>query len=590
MTAFGTWNSPITPDLVVEKAVGLSQIEVDGDKLYWTELHPGDKGRVRVVQWGGGEMTPKEYNVRTKVHEYGGGAYHIQDGKGLFVDFKSSILYTFEGKKVDDSYAYADFCQRGEHVYAVGQKGDENCLVLIGHGPVATGHDFYASPTISPDGKEIAWITWDHPNMPWDDTDLWTAPIHADGTLGKAQHVAGGKGKSVMYPRFSSEGTLYFITDEYNGWWNIATSTGPLISMEAEFGGPHWIFGVDHFCFYQGRIAAIYAKDGYDHIGLIDPNSGAMETLDLPFVTLSDIHAMDDRLIFNAGSSSEPIGIYAFSKGKLTCLRSSQEVRVDSGYISIPEHISFPTTDGKMAHAFYYAPKNKDATLPENQKPPLIVSSHGGPTAAATASYSLKTQFWTSRGFAVLDVNYGGSTGYGRTYRERLKQNWGIVDVDDCTNGALYLAEKGLVDRSRLFIRGGSAGGYTTLAALTFKDVFAKGASYYGIADIEALVKDTHKFESRYEEGLIGPYPEALNIYHARSPIYHLDKLSCPIILFQGDEDKIVPKEQSEMMYKALVEKGIRTEYHLYKGEQHGFRQAENIKAALVAELSFYLD
>ncbi|MBP9842029.1 MAG: S9 family peptidase [Simkaniaceae bacterium] len=582
------WPSPITSDLITQQAITLTEIEVDDHGIYWIERRPNEKGRCALVKEGVGEVSPKQANVRTPVHEYGGGAYCVQKGEGVFFDFKEKALFSLSGEKIDSDWLYADFAKRDSFLFAVGEKGDENCLILVGKGAVHQGHDFYASPVISPNGAQLAWITWDHPNMPWDSSDLWVADIQKEGTLSNICHVAGGDHISVMEPKWAPDGTLYFLSDEKNGFWNLMTLSGPLSLMEADIGSPHWIFGEDHYAFYKDQIAAVYTKKGVDHLVLIDRKTGKYSPVDLPFVTIRDLHSTQDKLVFLGTKIDQPTGIYTLQDKELTLLKTSQHLSIDEGYLSTPQHITFPTTGGKEAYGFYYSPKNKDIDPSLYTTPPLIVMSHGGPTSQTTAAFNLKIQFWTSRGFAVLDVNYGGSSGYGRLYRERLKGNWGIVDVDDCANGALYLAKQGLVDPKRLYIRGSSAGGYTTLAALTFKDVFAKGASYYGIADLEALALHTHKFEAHYTDGLIGPYPKERQLYLDRSPIHHIDQLSCPVILFQGEEDRVVPKEQAEMMFNALKTKGIKTEYHLYPGEQHGFRMAEHIKASLEAELLFY--
>ncbi|MFM7887700.1 MAG: S9 family peptidase, partial [Pseudanabaena sp.] len=414
----------------------------------------------------------------------------------------------------------------------------------------------------NPMGDQLAWISWNHPYMPWDGTELWVADLVETevGVLAiqNLQLVAGGEQESIFQPRWSADGNLYFVSDR-TGWWNLYRTSRdklaiqPLAPMEAEFGLPQWVFGMSTYDFTNnGKILCSYTQQGKSHLALIDPlnlESGLKE-IDLPFTYISGIQCEGDRAVFHGGSATEPTAIVLLDITSETWqkVRIASELQLDPDYISVAQPVEFPTANGKTAHGLFYPPKNKDFQGEPNEKPPLLVKSHGGPTASTSGSLSLGIQYWTSRGFAVLDVNYGGSTGYGREYRDRLKGNWGIVDVDDCANGAKFLADKGLVDGDRLAISGGSAGGYTTLCALTFRDDFKAGASHYGICDLEALATDTHKFESRYLDSLIGKYPEQKDLYIQRSPIHFTDKLSCAIAFFQGLEDKVVPPNQAEMM------------------------------------------
>ena len=444
---------------------------------------------------------------------------------------------------------------------------------------------------------QLAFFAWNHPNMPWDGTELFLADINSDGSLSNIQHIAGGVNESIFQPRFAPDHSLYFISDQ-TGWWNLYRYDGKKIEacfpVEGEFGIPLWIFGTSRYDFISDekgyRIACIYTIKGTDFLALLYPFEKKLDTLPLSFTSYSDLYVCGSKLIFKGAS---PIAIrsvlsYDLISKQIETLRKSKEIDLDPGYISLPETIEFTTKGGIAAFGFYYPPNNKDFISQQDEKPPLIVHCHGGPSTHVNPSLNLEIQYWTSRGFGLLDVNYGGSTGYGRKYRERLKDNWGTVDIDDCTNGALYLANQGRVDKKRLAIQGGSAGGYTTLACLTFRNVFSAGASYYGVSDLETLAKDTHKFESRYLDGLIGPYPACKERYRQLSPIHHTEKLSCPLILFQGSEDKIVPPDQSEKMYEVLKKKGIPVAYLLFAEEQHGFRIADNIKKALDAELYFY--
>jgi dipeptidyl aminopeptidase/acylaminoacyl peptidase len=474
-----------------------------------------------------------------------------------------------------------------------------NTLVSIGldgSSPVilATGHDFYASPQLSPDGTTLAWLTWDHPNLPWDGTTLWIATVQPDGTLGPPQAIAGGPTESIFQPQWSPDGRLYFVSDR-TGWWNLyrwqQPKIEPLCPMAAEFGLPQWVFGLSTYGFVSSQqLLCTYIQDGMSHLASLDLTTGQLTPLPTPYTSLAGLRVNAHQAVFIGGSATAPEAIVRFDLATQQCqaLRQASELTIEPGYLAVPKAITFPTTQGLTAHALYYAPTNQDFSAPAGERPPLLVKSHGGPTTATSASLSLRLQYWTSRGFAVLDVNYSGSTGYGRAYRERLNGQWGIVDVDDCINGAKYLVTQGWVDGDRLVITGGSAGGYTTLCALTFHQVFKAGASYYGMSDLQALAADTHKFESRYFDSLIGPYPEQKALYEQRSPIFAVDRLACPVIFLQGDEDKIVPPNQAEMMVEALKAKGLPVAYVLFAGEQHGFRKAEHIKRALDSEFYFY--
>ncbi len=460
---------------------------------------------------------------------------------------------------------------------------------------ISSGNDFYSSPRLSSDGSLLAWLTWNHPNMPWDGTELWQGEVKKDGTLGQAERIAGGIGESIYQPEFSPAGILHFISDR-TGWWNLYRLVDghidTLCELEAEFGRPQWLLGTSTYAFEsEGAIICSYTQGGAWHLATLDLDTLKLETIETPYTEIQwHLRAAPGRVVFGAGSPIQPLSIVqlALETGELEILRRSSNVAVEQDYISIPESLEFPTEQGLKAHAMYYRPKSRDFVGPPTERPPLLVMSHGGPTSAAHNSLDFVIQYWTSRGFAVLNVNYGGSTGYGRAYRDRLKGQWGVVDVNDCANGARYLSEVGEVDNKRLVIRGGSAGGYTTLCALTFRDVFRAGASYFGVSDLEALAKETHKFESRYLDGLIGPYPEERDLYRERSPIHHTDRLSCPIIFFQGLEDEVVPPSQAELMVQSLRSKGLPVAYIAFEGEQHGFRRAENIKRALDAELYFY--
>jgi dipeptidyl aminopeptidase/acylaminoacyl peptidase len=616
---YGSWKSPITSEFVSSGSIGLDgQVEIDGDDIYWLEMRPTEAGRYVVVRRSQdgrtSDVTPKSFNVRTRVHEYGGGAYRVNRGVVYFSNFVDQRFYrqvpgfTPEPITPEGSIRYADSVvdKKQERIICVCQdhtnndKEPENYLAAIdirGRKAVqklVSGNDFYSSPQVHPDGSQLAWLTWNHPNMPWDYTELWVGKIEEDGAISDPTRIAGGSDESICQPRYSSDGTLYFIS-ERTGWWNLYRCKDeiiePLCEMEAEFGAPHWVFGQSNYGFASiQQLICIYFKNGVSHLASLDTGTLKCEIIDTPYTSFSSIKAASGYVVLLAGSSTEALAIIRLelATGKTEVLRRSNEIIVESEYLSQPEAIDFPTEEGLTAHTLYYRPKNSDFAGPDDERPPLIVVSHGGPTGATSSVLNLAIQYWTSRGFAIADVNYGGSTGYGKEYRQRLDGQWGIVDVDDCVNCARYLIERGEVNEERTAIHGGSAGGYTTLAALTFRDVFKAGASYYGISDLEALVKDTHKFESRYLDRIVGPYPTRRDLYLERSPIYYVERLSCPIIFFQGDEDKVVPPDQAEVMVNALRQKGIPVAYILFQGEQHGFRKAENIKQALDAELYFY--
>jgi dipeptidyl aminopeptidase/acylaminoacyl peptidase len=615
---YGSWKSPITSDAIVSATVGLGQVVLDGDDVYWLDLRPGEGGRSVVVRHTAdghtNDVNPAPFNARTRVHEYGGGAFTVSEGTGYFSNFADQRIYrqragaTPRPVTPEAALRYADasvdrqrkrlICVREDHR----QTGHEaiNTIVSVdlergGEGKVlVSGDDFYASPRLSPDGKQFAWLSWNHPNMPWDRTELFVAAVKSDGALEQVTHVADGPTESVFQPQWSPDGILYFISDR-TGWWNLYRwkegRVEPLSPLDAEFGRPQWIFGMSTYAFISAsQIVCAYGRNGTWRLARLDTESRQLTDITTPYTEISDVRATARHVVFVGGSATESASVVRLDlkSRQLSTLRRSSTLSVERAYLSVPQAIEFPTENGLKAHGLFYPPRNHDFTAPSDERPPLLVKSHGGPTAAATTTFNASIQYWTSRGIAVLDVNYGGSSGYGRAYRERLKGQWGVVDVDDCVNGARYLVERGLADGQRLAITGGSAGGYTTLCALTFRDVFKAGASHYGIGDLEALAHDTHKFESRYEESLVGPYPAQRGLYRARSPIHFTDRLSCPVIFFQGLEDKIVPPNQAEMMVAALKAKGLPVAYVPFAGEQHGFRRAENIKRALDAELYFY--
>ena len=607
----------------------LGVVALDGDDIYWLEGRPREGGRYALVRRTPDgritEVTPSEINVRSRVHEYGGAAYVVAHGTVYCANFTDQRVYRVSGAVAEPvtppgAWFYADFeidtrhqrliCVREDHT----QEGREpvNTLVSIPIGPaeaehdegppnaghvLASGADFYSTPRLSPDGSRLAWLSWNHPSMPWDGTELWVARVGASGALAEPLRVAGGPDESIYQPGWSPDGTLYYVSDR-DGWWRLYRATnGPNVTNDpnvghAEFGRPQWVFGTSTWAFAgPSRLVVSYTRDGRWHLATIDVQDGVLADRATHLQPHDWIAANATHACLVAGSSTQPDAVVRLdlASGTVETIRAASSVQLDAGYISVAEAIEFPTAAGQMAHAFYYPPRNEDFAAPAGEKPPLVVISHGGPTSAARPTLDLQIQYWTSRGFAVADVNYGGSSGYGRAYRQRLNGQWGHVDVADVIHAARFLAAREKADGDRAVIRGGSAGGYTTLAALTFHPgVFKAGASYYGISDLEVLELDTHKFESRYSHSLIGPYPAAKAIYRARSPIHAIDRLACPLILFQGLDDKVVPPNQSKMMADAVRAKGLPVAYLAFEGEQHGFRKAETIIRSLEAELYFY--
>lgn len=617
VAAYGSWRSPITAEMLAEGGIGLSEVMLDGDAVYWIESRPAENGRSVIVRWraqdGAVDVTPPGFDARTRVHEYGGGAYWLDAGVVYFANFADQILYRQAPGEAPvpltpPGYRYADgvvdqarnriLCVREDHT-TPGQE-PANSLVAIdcetgGAGEViASGCDFYSTPRLSPDGTQLCWLAWRHPNMPWTATELWLADVAPDGALVNARCIEGGQGgESIFQPAWAPDGQLYFVSDRTD-WWNLYrwTPNGAqaLAPLDAEFGAPQWGLNMATYGFVDAETAiCAYVRDGSATLARLDLVGGTLEPLQA-FSLVRTLRADAACAAFVASAPTEHAAVVRIDSqsGALQMLRQAASTTFDEAFISLPEVVDYPTTGGDTAHAFYYAPHNPHFQAPDQERPPLIVFTHGGPTAAASSALNLDIQFWTTRGFGVLDVNYRGSAGYGRRYRELLHDRWGIADVEDCVAGAHWLAEQGRVDGRRLLIRGGSAGGYTTLMALVSTDVFAAGASYFGVSNAEALALETHKFESRYLDWLIGPYPARRDLYLERSPLTHVDKLRSPAIFLQGLDDKIVLPNQAEMMVDALRKQGIPVAYVAYAGEGHGFRRAENIIHSRQAELSFY--
>ncbi|MGH8220340.1 MAG: S9 family peptidase [Steroidobacteraceae bacterium] len=633
----GTWRSPLSAADLARSAISLDDLQVAGGAPYWIESRPTEGGRyviVTLARPGAGEppllagiseRTPADFNARTRVHEYGGRPYTAaHDGTLFFSHFPDQRLYAQRPDAAPVALTppglrYADFAldPQGTRLYCVREdhtagSAPRNAIVALeiavpgapgAAAPPSTGagtllfggSDFVAYPRVSPDGRHLAWIAWNHPDMPWDATTLHVADLAPEGLEGIAQ-IAGGPGESVLEPRWDADGTLYFVSDR-SGWWNLCRFRNgrvePVLALEAEIGGPLWTLGESSYALTgDGRAVVRCTRNAEDRLGIVALGQSApVEFLDLPFVAFSNIQMLDrtSAIAIAASATAEPAVVaIGLASGAYQVLRAPGALELDAACVSRGEPIAYASLGGETAHAFYYPPTNSEFLPLEGEKPPLVVKVHGGPTAHSAPQLNLGTQFWTSRGCAVLDVNYGGSSGYGRAYRERLNGNWGIVDVADVVAGVKHLVSAGRVDPARTAIRGGSAGGFTVLAALAFHDVFRAGADYFGVSDLEALAHDTHKFESRYLDRLVAPLPAGKAVYEARAPLHHLESFHAPLIVFQGAEDAVVPPSQSRAIVQALERKGVPVVYLELAGEQHGFRRAESIVSTLEAELAFY--
>lgn len=612
----GTWTSPISAAVVAAGAMPLSQLALDGSDVLWLAGRASEAGRTTLLRRRAGqdaELTPAPFNVRSRVHEYGGGAYAAAGGTVWFSHHADNRLYRVEdgGAPVlmtkEDAVRYADFVPdlarkrlvavREDHL--AGEAYPVNTICAVGFDGTETilvdGNDFYAAPRLSPDGRHLAWLCWDHPRMPWQGTELWVADIADDGSLVDGRMVAGGMDESICQPEWSPDGLLHFVSDR-SGWWNLYRFehgvVHALCPREAEFGGPHWVFGGSMYGFRSAdEIVCTYIEEGVSRLARLSTRACELTPIDTPYQEIRELRVTPQAVAVLAGSPTIALelALVDVESGAREVLARSIEHLPEVGYLSVPRSIRYPSANGRTAYAFHYAPSNRDFAPQAGELPPLIVIGHGGPTGMATSTLKLATQFWTSRGFAVLDVNYGGSTGFGRHYRDLLKGQWGVIDVEDCVAGARHLADEKLADPERLLIRGSSAGGLTTLSALAFHDVFKAGASYYGVSDLAGLDADSHKFESHYNEYLIAPKSQAAAVYRQRSPIHHTGSLTRPMIFFQGLDDKVVPPQQSESMVEALRARGVPVAYITLEGEGHGFRKADSVVRTLEAELVFYL-
>jgi len=609
---YGSWESPISAQMLVSGAVGINEVVPDGPSLWWAESRPEEAGRVAIMRHLDGksaEVTSTKTNVRTLMHEYGGGAWWAQNNVLWYVDYGDQRLRELS---CDNATSATPVLLSAEPAQSRAQRFADMRPTLDGHWLIcvcerhnphdaepanlisavarngslmqvdlAVGADFYGSVCLSPDGQHVAWVQWEHPNMPWDTTTLMYARINSDAdnvTLSEVQAVAGGQDEAIIQPLFSPDNRLHFLSDREDTWQLYALGDSePVLRVNGEIGYPPWVHGLARYGFNtRSEPVAAYFRQGADHLDACPEGSA-----------FGSIRLSGDKLAFTSASWTSETSVHYDG----TVIREARTLPLADAYFPEPEVLRFDTGakgSNEVAHALYFAPANPHYTAPVDEKPPLIVLAHGGPTSAARSQLSLVQRFWTSRGFAVVDVNYRGSSGYGRAYRKKLNAQWGIVDVEDCVAAAQYLVQRGDVDARRLIIRGGSAGGFTVLTALAMHDTFTAGASLYGVADLKALAEDTHKFESRYLDTLIGRWPEDADIYERRSPINHLEGFSAPMIVLQGDEDTIVPPNQSRMIVDALDTRNIPVAYLEFKGEQHGFRKAETITKATLSELAFY--
>ncbi|WP_078085818.1 S9 family peptidase [Microbulbifer mangrovi] len=619
---YGSWRSAISADLLTAGNVRLSEARLFENRAYWLESRPAEKGRSVLVEFdtqsGRRDLLPAPLSVRSKAHEYGGGCYTVADGWVYFVLAADQRIYRMplngevpEPITPEGNIHYADLiidqarqrliCVQEDEsqsdreavarIIAIDLRGTEAPDEAAPYEIIAEGADFYSNPRISPDGNRLSFLQWHHPDMPWDTTELMLSELDVDGAFGKARRIAGDGNESIFQPQWSPGGDLYYVSDRSN-WWNLYRlgSDTPIWNLPAEFATPQWVFGMSTYDFIaEDQIFCTFTQNGLWQLAIVNLKNGTSDLIPHPGCDFESISCASGKALMIAGSADSlpEISLYSAETGQFQSIAQSGNLALPKSTFARAEPVSYQVAEREV-HGFYYSPTNSQFSAPAGELPPLIVFSHGGPTGATSAALNLKIQYWTSRGIAILDVNYSGSTGYGREYRDRLADNWGIIDVEDVCAGAEYLVQKGLADPERLLIKGGSAGGYTVLAALAFHDTFSAGASHYGIGDLTTLARDTHKFESRYLDKLVGPWPQAESVYRERSPIEHIEKLNCPVIFFQGMEDKVVPPNQAEAMVDALKDRGLPVAYITFAEEGHGFRSADSIKMALEGELEFY--
>lgn len=635
IAAYGTWNSDLSGDYIAQASVKLSEPVFYDDSICWLEGRPAEKGRQTVVRrkcdGRKEDLVPAPWNVRSKAHEYGGGCYCFGDGRLFFCNSDDQQIYQLDlHSGVIKPLTSAKQCRFADLVFDAHQQRllavcedhsnatqePHNCLVALSIDEITAGeqkvidqnHDFFCSPRLSPCGRWLTYVTWDHPNMPWDSSQLWLCSIDAQGKISAPKPIAGEEGESLAQPQWSPAGELFWASDR-SDWWNLysltptdlervwrdgagAASPQAVYACEAEFATPQWVFNMSCYGFLtRDEILAAYSENGRWQLIHLQraANQWQAKPIASDLVAIANVSAGPNgrSLLVGAGPYSAP-AIYQFADNTLTCMHAPTRVELNSEDISVAQTLAFATAQGENAHAFFYAPTNAKFDAPAQTLPPVIVLGHGGPTGATAPSFSYKIQYWTQRGFAVLDVNYRGSTGFGRRYRNALQGQWGVVDVQDLSAAAEYVSAKGWVHPEQRIIRGSSAGGYSVLAALTDTNTFNAGVTLYGIGDLETLATDTHKFESRYLDGLIGPYPEQKSLYRQRSPIHKVEQIRCPVLVFQGGEDKVVPVNQAEQMVAAIKAQGVPVAYVFYPNEGHGFRQSDTIAHQLQTELSFY--
>ena len=612
---YGTWESLITSEMLVGGAVRLGEIVTDGDDVWWAESRPDEGGRTVIVR-NGKDQTDKKTNVRTLVHEYGGSAWSVRNGTLVYSQYLDQRLYRRDKSgdsipltpesETQQSYRYADgritnnedwyVCVREIHtssdeepsneIVAVPLDGSQQIRVLV------SGPDFVSSPRVSKEGNQIAWVQWNHPNMPWDDTQLCIASL--EEMVLSNQKVTKSKAESFFQPEWDDQGNLHVVSDR-NNWWNlfrVDQSTNEidltsLTNIEAEIGLPQWVFGQSRYAFVGDEIWFVYREAGIDKLATLSSN-GQFEQIKIDATEIESVTNYKDGIVATVSSWKAESSVMFINSEEVRPLSKTRDLDIGESWFPVPETFTYQTSDSEKAHALFYSPTNPEYEIHENENPPLIVLAHGGPTGSARRQLQLSIAYWTSRGFGVADVDYRGSTGYGRLYRNSLRNSWGLADVEDCVAVAKHLVAQKKVDKNRLAIKGGSAGGFTVLAALTFHDTFTAGASRYGIADLAILAKDTHKFESRYLDRLVGKWPEDEEIYKQRSPIHHIEQLSTPMVILQGSEDPIVPPNQAHLMAKKLKENDIPHALIEFSDEGHGFRKAPNITKAIESELAFF--
>ena len=627
---YGSWTSPISAADLVRSQHPVSGGRYVGDELWWTELRPAEAGRQSVRRLGADgqpeDVLPAPWNARTRVHEYGGASWTVApDGGLLFSEFTDQRLYrlapggqspqplTPAGEQpAGTRYAEPEVSADGTEVWCIRERHHPDgaitrdvCAVPLDGSAaedesrirsVVSGSHFLTHARVSPDGTKLAWIAWEHPQMPWDGTELRVAELTADGVCGPWRTLIGSTTESVLQPEWADADTLYAISDR-SGWWNLyrvpvaGGQPEPLCPRSEDFGGPLWQLGRRWYApLADGRLLTVRTL-GLDWLAVLDPATGELTDYDLGDVSTIVLNGTrQDRALLTCGGSRTGAGLRSLdlATGELTDLRLSNDELPPEAYLPEARPMTFTGPDGRDVHALVYPPRNPDFQAPDGELPPYVAFVHGGPTSRVSPLVNLAVSYLTSRGMGVVDVNYGGSTGYGREYRERLRGQWGVVDVEDTVAAVRGLADEGLADGNRLAIQGGSAGGWTVLAALTSTKVFACGVSYFGVAELVKFAQSTHDFESRYLDGLVGPLPEALPLYQSRAPLSNVDGLSCPVLLLQGLDDPVVPPAQAEMFRDALVAKGIPHAYLPYAGESHGFRRAESQIHAYESELSFY--